>query len=55
MSFESALGRLLRPVRAGERRLLLKFDSRPDLTAIAAAMAGSVLARARLTGVYERL
>lgn len=32
----------------------LRFESPPDLTAITNAMAGSVLARATLTGVYER-
>jgi Raf kinase inhibitor-like YbhB/YbcL family protein len=32
----------------------LRFDAPPDLAALAAAMAGSVLARARLTGRYER-
>jgi hypothetical protein len=33
----------------------LRFDSAPDLAAIADAMAGSVLARASLIGRYERL
>ena len=32
----------------------LRFGAPPDLAAIAAAMAGSVLGRARLTGRYER-
>ena len=32
----------------------LRFDSPPDLTALAAAMAGSVLARGQLVGRYER-
>jgi Raf kinase inhibitor-like YbhB/YbcL family protein len=32
----------------------LEFDSSPDLAAIAAAMAGFVLARGRLTGRYQR-
>jgi hypothetical protein len=33
----------------------LRFDSPPKLAAVAAAMAGSVLARAILTGRYELL
>ncbi len=33
----------------------LKFESPPDLAALAEAMAGSVIGRGRLTGRYERM
>jgi hypothetical protein len=33
---------------------LLLFDSPPDLATFVAAMAGATLARAQLTGRYER-